>query len=633
VRRLVIWEKPGEIIREIQLRRGLNIVWSPDPGAKLADLGRDAGSGHGAGKTLFCRFLRYCLGEETFANDELRRSISELLPSGLVGAELVIQGQLWAVIRPLGQTRKHHVRKDTTLEALVDSTEPGTGINPLFEVLDTQFFSGMQQYLPSQREHAAWLFALAWLTRDQECRFDHVLDWRHARADSRSITLGLSREEILIVARALLGVIDAEEMALKSDRERIAEERRSAERDIRYYERRTDEVQENLTPLLQEDGAAAGGGELAISVLRAAAEEKLQQIEQEITAVQQRDDAKANRSERDIVLQEAAVFDSQLRQLNAAKLLREEEVKALRGERANLDAEEIKTRLGPYCPVCNVPIDRALAEGCSLALGVRDHTDLANDVRSLADQTRTCQEAISTYQRMILEQKDHLDGLRRRQSKLEEQIEAYERSRGQRLQELRNQWFSAKRVVESLSEQERLNEARDKAKRSMELLAQRDREVGERQVALRNKHREALSRLEEIFSYICRGLLGSQVHASLALTGQAFHAAVEVGGMAMESLKAIAFDLAALLMSIEGRGVLPAFLIHDSPREADLGEAIYHRLFRLVKELESLSKEPPFQYLITTTTRPPEELCRQPYLVAQLHGSEVSQRFLRRDLG
>src|ERR1039458_8984477 len=73
VRRLVIWEKPGEIIREVRLRRGLNIIWSPDPGAGLADLGRDAGSGHGAGKTLFCRLLRYCLGEDTFSRSEERR--------------------------------------------------------------------------------------------------------------------------------------------------------------------------------------------------------------------------------------------------------------------------------------------------------------------------------------------------------------------------------------------------------------------------------------------------------------------------------------------------------------------------------------------------------------------------------
>lgn len=106
VRRLVIWEKPGELIRDVPLRRGLNVIWSPDPGANQAALGQDAGSGHGAGKTLFCRLLRYCLGEDTFSNDDQRRSIAKQLPAGLIGAEVIVAGKPWAVIRPIGTTRK-----------------------------------------------------------------------------------------------------------------------------------------------------------------------------------------------------------------------------------------------------------------------------------------------------------------------------------------------------------------------------------------------------------------------------------------------------------------------------------------------------------------------------------------------
>ena len=34
VRRLVLWAKPGEVIRDIPLRRGLNVIWSPDPGPR-----------------------------------------------------------------------------------------------------------------------------------------------------------------------------------------------------------------------------------------------------------------------------------------------------------------------------------------------------------------------------------------------------------------------------------------------------------------------------------------------------------------------------------------------------------------------------------------------------------------------
>jgi hypothetical protein len=172
-----------------------------------------------------------------------------------------------------------------------------------------------------------------------------------------------------------------------------------------------------------------------------------------------------------------------------------------------------------------------------------------------------------------------------------------------------------------------------KAKKSLEDLTGRDNELAGLESKLRNHHNDTLSRMEELFSYVCKGLLGSRVRASIALSGQGLQADVEVGGMAMESLKAIAFDLAALLMSIEGHSMLPAFLVHDSPREADLGEAIYHRLFRFVRSLEPLGNDPPFQYIITTTSRPPDELRVSPFLVAEFQGSNVNERLLRRDLG
>ena len=48
-------------------------------------------------------------------------------------------------------------------------------------------------------------------------------------------------------------------------------------------------------------------------------------------------------------------------------------------------------------------------------------------------------------------------------------------------------------------------------------------------------------------------------------------------------------------MSIEGLTHLPAFLIHDSPREADLGLGVYHRLFHFVRDLEDDGDRPSFQ--------------------------------------
>lgn len=85
-------------------------------------------------------------------------------------------------------------------------------------------------------------------------------------------------------------------------------------------------------------------------------------------------------------------------------------------------------------------------------------------------------------------------------------------------------------------------------------------------------------------------------------------------------------------MSIEGGTHLPAFLVHDSPREADLGLSVYHRLFRLVRGLEREEGQPLFQYIVTTTTRPPEEMSNTPWLRDKLGGAPAEARLLRRNL-
>jgi len=120
------------------------------------------------------------------------------------------------------------------------------------------------------------------------------------------------------------------------------------------------------------------------------------------------------------------------------------------------------------------------------------------------------------------------------------------------------------------------------------------------------------------------------------LTGKGLELKVQMGGnrstSAIDSLKVVAFDLAALCLSMEGKTQVPAFLIHDSPREADLGLSLYERLFHFVHDLEGVTETPAFQYIITTTTRPPESLAKKPWLTTTLSGSPASERLLKRDL-
>ncbi|WP_157179979.1 DUF2326 domain-containing protein, partial [Rhizobium sp. CCGE 510] len=105
----------------------------------------------------------------------------------------------------------------------------------------------------------------------------------------------------------------------------------------------------------------------------------------------------------------------------------------------------------------------------------------------------------------------------------------------------------------------------------------------------------------------------------------------EVSTAALDSLKIVAFDLAALHMAIEEQADLPAFLVHDSPREADLDGQLYAGLFKLVHQWEEAGA-PCFQYIVTTTTAPPPELQHEHYVRLQMSSTPAEMRLFARDI-
>src|SRR4051812_21992761 len=64
-------------VRRINLRRGLNIVWAAPEDSEVVELYGDGLSGHASGKTLFCRILRYLLGEPNYGLDALKKAVEE----------------------------------------------------------------------------------------------------------------------------------------------------------------------------------------------------------------------------------------------------------------------------------------------------------------------------------------------------------------------------------------------------------------------------------------------------------------------------------------------------------------------------------------------------------------------------
>lgn len=74
VRKLSVWRhwspEENRVMRTLNLRRGLNILWAR---SSSDDVASPRIGGHGAGKTTFCRLLRYLLDEKQPGTSEFRQ--------------------------------------------------------------------------------------------------------------------------------------------------------------------------------------------------------------------------------------------------------------------------------------------------------------------------------------------------------------------------------------------------------------------------------------------------------------------------------------------------------------------------------------------------------------------------------
>ena len=628
IRRLVIWSEPGVILREVILRPGLNIIWAPDPADRPSDT-EEAAPGHGSGKTLFCRLLRYCLGEDRFAPSEQREKIVATFPNGMVGAEIMVDGTQWAVVRPIGTTRKHFAIRDTAVGAVKIDADP-SGMDPFLEAVTASILSDdVAALVPVNDRLNAWPVALAWLARDQECRFDKPLDWRSADSDSGSPARTLSAQEHLDAVRAFIGAIIPEESKLRTEIGELQTQRDRTGRDATQQAREVDRLRARVLGELGQGSDDLPPGRMAVEPMRKAAIHRLAQLSQLDSAVDLSDVADLR--------SEAEEARLRLEELNRRLAVEGARIKEIEGLVARINGEfpgasaHAAAADQPVCEICEVPIDRALAEGCRLSHKLPDLDAAKRRMERLEhDRSRETSrlEASRTERGRIIAQ---LDPAQRHFESTGESVEAVARMREART----DAWYKARRVIddvdwldELLMEQERIQSHPAELDRAIE-------DKREQAGSFRAAHAKTFHRLSRLFDAILRELIGPEVTGRVFLDGNGLKLSVELGGerstAAIDSLKVIAFDLAAMCMSIEGQAHQPAFLIHDSPREADLGLSIFHRLFNVARKMEDIGVRPVFQYIVTTTTKPPSELSRAPWL-AGTFGGATTERLLKRDL-
>lgn len=631
VRRLKIWAEPGgEIIRDIELRPGLNIIWSPD--GKDDPKGGQRAIGHGSGKTLFCRLLRYCLGETRFADEVQRDAISTTFLNGVVGAEVMLDGVRWAVARPLGVGRKHFAIEDGDLDGVATMEGVATGIEPLIDAIEANILGeGTAQLARLSVGQRAWPIALAWASRDQECHFNDILDWRSpaSGSDTPQPASGDAKGPRLLAMRAFLNAITEEEQAARSKEQDFSSQLDEAKRHRSFLDWEQMRRVDRLVHALGLSDESLPDMPLLLDSLKSIAEEK----KAAAAKLPKGDRAELDEARRISQNARAALRDAELKAaaLDAKLPLQEKLLTQISSEIPGLSAAA-QSAGSPVCPICEVPIDAALADGCKLSHKLPDHGQCTARWEAKRQEVNDQQQVIKNIKADIDALKPDIALARQKAQQAEERVRRLEKAADAR----NTSWRTATRNVEDVQRSVELLDELTRAKSGISKLDGDLQRIREQLRGFEDKQAKTFGAISHKFSAIIQRLLGDNAKGTVRLTGKGLEVGVEAGGdrrtAAIQSLKVLAFDLACLCLSIEGRTRIPAFLIHDSPREADLGQTIYDEHFRLLRALEEELAGGVFQYVITTTTKPPEGLNEVPWRREVLRGAPGSERLLKRDL-
>lgn len=629
--------QPGDehIVRDVKLRRGLNIVWTPpETSANGNALFRSGVAGHTAGKTTFCRLLRHALGESGFATEATRRRIREKLPSAWLLAEVFIRSRIWTVARPFGIGHHPFCIEGGTIDHLIG----GAGRSELKAFMDalemTVTASLPACRFPTREEALRWAHVLPWLTRDQECRFADFLEWRHRSSDSDAPSLIVDERQFLV--RSMLGLIADEERAeQKRNAKLVAEKTEAAQREpLLAHQAATDH--ERVQRLLQMEIAPPSSGLFGSEAL-AELDRRQAHLSGRIAELSKSDERAEHRPVLESAVKAEALARRDLEDAQSRLVIEKATAEQLTSRAKGVSQSNLLASLPPPRDYCNVPITFARERSCPLAATRPAELAERRSERTAAEELKAQQEIVSALEATVqekeraLKQAETATKAARRAYLLS--ATTYDEQRGRLLEEQASLQQALRLVKDA---EDAWAEAGKQTERIQQLTAD-IRTSYTRQEELRRAGRQAFGNFSATFDYVLRALLGDEVEGRVETSGRGLELIIEHRGerdsAALSTLKLVAFDLAAITESLQGRGYFPRFLVHDGPREADMAPDIYERIFLYARQLEDcFSGEPSFQYIVTTTTQPPEEFLKAPWMRLKLAGTPANERLLGMDL-
>lgn len=242
--------------------------------------------------------------------------------------------------------------------------------------------------------------------------------------------------------------------------------------------------------------------------------------------------------------------------------------------------------------------------------------------------------AIEACERRLKEIEEKLQESRKKASDaktiyVEEQSSTYEKMRSinQELRRLQQIQSTIEQGKKAFDEMDKTKTALDQQSKELDHLKEDIREL--------KKKSNQKDRLVAAFSHALRHIIDNHFYGKISFARNSMllesrREDKEQDSAGYTSIKCVALDYAMLSLGIDGSIPHPRFLLHDSPKESDMGDEIYHSLFEYVKSMEDsfANKEPSFQYIITTTAPPPEKFQQEPYLINPVLDAAIPEKRL-----
>lgn len=647
IRKLAIYSdwplnEKTNLLRSVDLHKGMNILWAQAGGKNKSKSERKKLSGHATGKTTFCRLLRFILDDANFGNDQFREAFQAKYRNGWALGEVFLDGTLWLVGRPMGRVGYHpFALQDRLITSLHGEALP-TGGYELYQIaLKKTVFKNIEiNTLASSGREFRWDCLIQWLARDQECRFGELLNWRNKMSESDPAWLSNPDKENLI--RIILTLVTPEEQNLLREHANLTFTHKQELTLKPKLEYQADADTERLKRLLNGTSLEIKDEKLRLDALIAGVRLAKENLKKEEEDLPKRADEQKLIAALEASSRETGAAVQSLQEVQQHLDYQQALLDAAKGDKSATQRAYSLSKLLPFRGHCSHPLNLAWHLKCPLA--EQRTSDEEVDARMKEVSTRA--QALQIDVEHLVEDRDNwasrVKERRDAESVALQQLLGFQNERDQKRMVVESKRNRIQLIEQAIQHYDEISKLQTANQEKMDELEGKKDEIDKKLEISKRQHQKTVGNFSMVFDFIAKQMLDSEVEAKVEFSGKSksiepvmdYHGRLD--SAALSTVKLLAFDLTCLAFSVIGEGHHPRFLVHDSPREADMFVEIYHELFQTVRLLENAAGDESrlnFQYIITTTEAPPEELLQHRWLLKPiLNSAQAEGRFLGIDL-